>query len=356
MRISRVFSIGFALALAVAGFAALQGIAVLAQEDPESGLVVYSSNRTGNYEIYVLDPATGLGTQLTNNAANDVEPVWSPDSSTIAFASDRDGDYELYVMRADGTDVRQLTNNLAEDRQPRWQPEGEFLVFLSDVNGQWDVYTVSADGATVRQLTNDPADERGPAGEVSPGGVVTVATPSVPVATSAVSDATVINFQLNLRENPGEGAKILEVMPQNTPLDIIGRYFDNSWIQVRAPSGKVGWVLTRLVGINIDLTTVPVVSAVFISPPPTATPTPAATATTAVQISFWSNKSEVTVGECANVGWDVEGIREVYFEGTGVVGHSSRQVCPTVETTYHLRVVLLDGSVTDRYITIKIKP
>jgi hypothetical protein len=96
---------------------------------------------------------------------------------------------------------------------------------------------------------------------------VTGPTPSIPVSTPAVSDASVLNFQLNLRENPGEGAEILEVLPQNTPLDIIGRYFDNTWVQVRTPSGKVGWVLARLVGINIDLTTVPVVSAVFISPP-----------------------------------------------------------------------------------------
>ena len=29
----------------------------------------------------------------------------------IAFSSDRDGDWEIFVMNADGTDVRQLTDN-----------------------------------------------------------------------------------------------------------------------------------------------------------------------------------------------------------------------------------------------------
>jgi hypothetical protein len=355
MRLSRLLTVVLALVVAGAGFAALSA---RAQGDDGPGLVVYASNRTGNYEIYLLDPATGLGTQLTNDAANDIEPVWSPDASLIAFASNRDGDYELFIMRADGTSVRQLTNNLAEDRQPRWQPGGAHLVFVSNVNGQFDLYTVSADGAIVRQLTNDPADERGPSASTGAGGLPVVPTPGVVITTipSVTADAFVINATLNLRENPGEGARILEVMPQNTPLDIIGRYIDNSWVQVRVPSSKIGWVRADLVDINIDLTTVPVVNAIFIAPPPTATPTPAATATPTVFISFWSNKAEITVGQCATVGWDVEGIKEVYFEDKGVVGHSSREVCPTVTTTYHLRVILVDLSVVDRYVTIVVKP
>jgi dipeptidyl aminopeptidase/acylaminoacyl peptidase len=358
MRISRLFTVVLAFVLAAGAFAALQGLTALAQEDSGPGLVVFASNRTGNYEIYVLDPATGLSTQLTNTPTDDVEPVWSPDRSKIAFASNRDGDYELYVMRADGTNVQQLTNNLAEDRQPRWQPEGTYLVFVSDVNGQWDVYSISADGATVRQLTNDPADERGPVGvegistETSgPAPSDEVVGPPVPAV-----DGEVNSYQLNVRANPGEGGRILEVIPRGTPLDILGRYYDNNWIQVQTPTGNVGWVAAWLVDININLATVPVVSAQYISPPPTATATVAITVTPTVSISFWSNKAEIKPGKCATIGWDVEGIKEVYFEGEGVTGHQTREVCPADTTTYHLHVILQDNSATDRYITIKVKP
>lgn len=347
------------IALMAAAFVALQG--VLAQGDTGPGAVVLASNLSGNYEIYVLNPATGLSTQLTNNAAEDVEPMWSPDSSKIVFASNRDGDYELYVMRADGTDVRQLTNNLAEDRQPRWQPGGNYIIFVSNVNGQWDLYAISADGAIVRQLTNDPSDERGPGYAAAGPGVVPVGpTPGVVVTVAPVStvDGKVNSYQLNVRANPGEGARILEVLPRDTPVDILGRYYDNNWIQVQTPTGNVGWVAAWLVDITIDLSTVPIVNAQFVSPPPTATPTPAPTATPAITttISFWSDKSQITLGNCATVGWDVEGIKQVYFEGVGVTGHETRHVCPTVDTTYHLLVILLDNSTTDRYITIKVVP
>ena len=37
----------------------------------------------------------------------------------IAFTSDRDGDYEIFVMDSDGTNVRQLTQ---KGEAPRYKP------------------------------------------------------------------------------------------------------------------------------------------------------------------------------------------------------------------------------------------
>jgi len=73
---------------------------------------IYTSNADGTHE----KPLT------TNEAAYESEPAYSPGGGKIVFSSDRDGDYDLYIMDADGTDVRQLTNNAGDDHSPDWQP------------------------------------------------------------------------------------------------------------------------------------------------------------------------------------------------------------------------------------------
>jgi Tol biopolymer transport system component len=60
--------------------------------------------------------------RLTTNPATDTYPAFSPGGGKIVFSSNRDGDYDLYIMNANGTDVEQLTNNPAREILPDWQP------------------------------------------------------------------------------------------------------------------------------------------------------------------------------------------------------------------------------------------
>jgi dipeptidyl aminopeptidase/acylaminoacyl peptidase len=334
-----------------------------AQGDEGPGLIVFASDSLGDYEIFTLDPETGQSTRLTTDPGTDLEPVWSPDGETIAFVSDRDGDFELYVMKADGSDLLQLTFNEAEERLPRWQPGGEYLVYMSNVNGQWDVFSISADGAVVRQITNDESDERGPQPEggsvvIPPSGTTpsTGATPFPTATIAPVVEATVTNGSANVRSNPGGGASIIGAARSSDALDIVGRYSDNTWVQVVLPGGQTGWVYAPLLTINIDLSTVPVINAPFIAPPPTATPSPIPPTQSAVIISFTADRTTIHTGECATLTWVTEGIAEVYYQGTGTVGNASRQECPTATTSYNLRVVRRDGVVDNRYITITVTP
>lgn len=356
MKISRWLGV-LLIILIGAGLWAAQ---VHAQDEEPIGPVIFASDRSGDYEIYTLDPDTGVITRLTDDPGADLEPIWSPDGETIAFVSDRDGDFELFVMRDDGTEVQQLTNNDAEDRTPRWQPDGAYLTYFSDVNGQWDVFAISADGAIVRQLTNDRFDERGPGAAevvVEPGPAVTAVTAVTQTPAPGGVDGLVNARALNVRSNPGEGATILEVISNNTPVDIIGKWTRDDWVQIVTPSGTTGWVFADLITINIDLAGVPVVNAPFIVPP-TVTPTftPTVQLTVPVTISFSVDRDTITSGQCVTFTWFVEGIKEVFYQNQGVTGSGSRQECPTTTTTYNLRVVRLDNVVDNRYITITVNP
>ena len=64
----------------------------------------------------------------------------------IAFTSDRDGDYEIFVMNADGSEVRQLTDNDDDDGLPAWSPDGKRIAFTSDRDGDDEIFVMNADG------------------------------------------------------------------------------------------------------------------------------------------------------------------------------------------------------------------
>ena len=73
--------------------------------DESGDLIAFTSDRDGDYEIFVMNPDGTEVRQLTDNNDVDGGPAWSPDGKRIAFTSDRDGDDEIFVMNADGTDL-----------------------------------------------------------------------------------------------------------------------------------------------------------------------------------------------------------------------------------------------------------
>lgn len=69
-------------------------------------------------------------TNLTNGQGNSRYPSWSPDGTKVAFASDRSGSWQIYVMDADGGNVVQLTSN-GNHTQPAWSPDGKHIVYTT---------------------------------------------------------------------------------------------------------------------------------------------------------------------------------------------------------------------------------
>ena len=51
-------------------------------------------------------------------------PTWSPDGERIAFASDRSGNFEVYLVDPDGSNLLNISNSAAEVDAPGTQAWG----------------------------------------------------------------------------------------------------------------------------------------------------------------------------------------------------------------------------------------
>jgi TolB protein len=122
--------------------------------------IAFSSDRDGNYEIYVMNPDGTGATRLTNNTAIDDFPSISPDGTKIAFESNRNGSVEIYVMNSDGTNPTRLTFS-GGNTNAAFSPDGTKIVFVSTRSGGRGVWVINSDGTNETQLASFSASSGG---------------------------------------------------------------------------------------------------------------------------------------------------------------------------------------------------
>lgn len=132
MKFSTVFFCALALCAAF--------VSVPAQvPNPTSRSVVFVSDRfeANNWDIYYMPDVNAPTTvfRLTSHSEIDNHPdlylATPPESSKIVWSSNRDGDFEIYVgslFNMEGT-LRQLTFNNIPDRHPHFSHDGQRVVF-----------------------------------------------------------------------------------------------------------------------------------------------------------------------------------------------------------------------------------
>lgn len=141
------------------GFAGIVRAAMQAAPKPNApnggvGRIAFTSDRSGNDDVWVANADGQFPENLTDNPADDIDAAWSPDGTKIAFASNRDGDNEIYVASGDGTNVVKLTSNTSDDREPAWSPNGAYIAFRSDRTGNNEVFRMTAAGGSQTNITN----------------------------------------------------------------------------------------------------------------------------------------------------------------------------------------------------------
>jgi Tol biopolymer transport system component len=152
-----------AAAVLVAGLLACVASSAPAPKPGLPRLLVVSSNKGGNWDIYLVQPTTGETKNLTEHKATDTDPVWSPDGKKIAFVSDRFGSREIWLMNANGTEPKALTEKSGGPSNLRWSPDGSRIAFVSPRNTVDQIFTAETATGKIAQLTKEQSPIRQPA-------------------------------------------------------------------------------------------------------------------------------------------------------------------------------------------------
>ena len=95
--------------------------------------------------------------KLISSTQMDWQPQFSPDGTRIVFSSLRSGNYEIWACDSDVLNPAQITNfgSPHYSGYPNWSPDGKTIVFDSSLEGQRGIFTISSEGGTPKRISSE---------------------------------------------------------------------------------------------------------------------------------------------------------------------------------------------------------
>jgi Tol biopolymer transport system component len=123
---------------------------------PDGEWVVFSSNRSGNLDLWAISTRTGVVRALTDDPADDWDPAFSPDGRALLWSSNRSGNLEIWSSNPDGTGARQVTHDGEDAQNPTETPDGTWIVYSCANRSHLGLWKIHPDGTGAQQLAHGP--------------------------------------------------------------------------------------------------------------------------------------------------------------------------------------------------------
>ena len=118
------------------------------------GKIVFTTDRSGNADVYIVDADGTGGKQLTKDGASDDQPCLSPDGSKVVFISGRKGNNDVWVVKSGGGGEKQLTKTDEDEYDPSFSADGASVIFTRKVNGANKVIERDIDSGAETELAD----------------------------------------------------------------------------------------------------------------------------------------------------------------------------------------------------------
>lgn len=127
-----------------------------------------------SYDIFLADTNGVIVKQLTNAKGYDAEATISPDGKKMIYTSDKDGDLELYIMDLKTGKEKRITHDIGYDGGAWFSPDGKKIIWRASrpktaeeissykellaehlvAPTNMEVFTANADGSNIKQITS----------------------------------------------------------------------------------------------------------------------------------------------------------------------------------------------------------
>jgi len=134
-----------------------RSMAILPSWSPDNDRMVYTRFAGGRSEMYIINRIGGGRMSVPTALGLNTSATFSPVSHDIAFVGSVSGNPDIYVVRDDGTNLRRLTTGYSIESTPEWSPTGRQISFTSGRSGTPQIYTMDADGTNVQRISFDGA-------------------------------------------------------------------------------------------------------------------------------------------------------------------------------------------------------
>ena len=122
---------------------------------PDGQQIALSIWRRGGYQdIYLMNSNGGELKTITLDKAVDIDPIWSRDGNFVLFSSDRSGVYNLYAYQVSDGTLQRLTNVLTGVFQPDVSSDGKTIAFVEYGIDGYNIHTMAYDSESWKPAEN----------------------------------------------------------------------------------------------------------------------------------------------------------------------------------------------------------
>jgi len=128
-------------------------LSILPSWSADNERMVYTSFARGTSDMYVISRRGGARTRVATGLNLNTSATFSPVSNDIAFVGSVAGNPDIYLVKDDGSNLRRLTHDSSIESTPEWSPNGRQISFTSGRSGSPQIYTMDAEGSSVQRIS-----------------------------------------------------------------------------------------------------------------------------------------------------------------------------------------------------------